>query len=189
MPPSRQQANVDPGLALTTFKLERGDPASNLEDSFTLPQSSPIVSSWAFMDWKLSDGPPSVASAPRSKVSGAILSAARKPSLSDFSALDGLSFISSELTSQEATRWATELNKTDAFDNQYKTFREWGSVAPTFTAAAPNPDTLSLREDSFTEFAEWDQAAGPSELGFLATTTLGSLIRADMHLLRPRIGW
>ena len=141
-----------------------------------------MVSSFAFLDWQIDDGPPAIASAPRSKVVAALLQGTRRPTLLEHSRLEDVPFISSEVLSTEASRWATELATTDAFKTVYKGFRDWEKVAKTFTAHAGNPDNLLLREDSFTEIEAWDSDKGPSELLFLARTSIADLINADSRL-------
>ena len=93
MPPSAQDINgpddllAAPDPARTRFTLASGNPSLKLEDHLVLPYSSPLVTPWSFMDWKLSAGPPSTASAPRSKVAAALLQGTRRPTLLDASRL------------------------------------------------------------------------------------------------------
>ena len=95
MPPSAQApagavaVRVAPDPTRTRFSLASGVPAQKLEDNLVLPQSSPLVNSWAFMDWKLSAAPPATALAPRSKVSAGLLIRARGLTLIHQTALSG----------------------------------------------------------------------------------------------------
>ena len=81
-----------------------------LEDHLVLPQTSPLVTSWSFMDWKLSAAPPSTASAPRSKVAAALLQGTHHPTLLDSSRLQDVPFISAEVSAAEATHWVSGEN-------------------------------------------------------------------------------
>ena len=188
MPPSAQApagavaVRVAPDPTRTRFSLASGLPAQKLEDHLVLPQSSPLVNSWAFMDWKLSAGPPATASAPRSKVSAGLLMATRRPTLLEASRLQETNFVSAELATSEATRWAAALDSAKAFDKVYSRFRDWSRTANTFAPLALNPDHLNLREDSFTEIDAWNPHLGPAQLNFLAATSVGDLLGADAHL-------
>ena len=188
MPPSAQNINgvgnlhAGPDPSRTRFTLASGNPSLKLEDHLVLPQSSPLVTSWSFMDWKLSAGPPSTASAPRSKVAAALLQGTRRPTLLDSSRLQDLPFISAEVSTAEATRWATALDSANGFEQIYTRFRDWSRKAITLAPLAQNPEHLALREDSFTEIDAWDPVAGPNELTFLASTSIAHLVEADSHL-------
>ena len=188
MPPSAQVpagaavVRVAPDPTRTRFTLASGNPDQKLEDHLVLPQSSPLVNSWAFMDWKLSSGPPATASAPRSKVSAGLLMATRRPTLLEASRLQETNFVSAEVATSEATRWAAALDSAKAFDKVYSRFRDWSRTANTFAPLALNPDHLNLREDSFTEIDAWNPHLGPAQLNFLAATSVGDLLGADAHL-------
>ena len=125
MPPSAQDINAagdplaDPDPARTRFTLASGNPSLKLEDHLVLPQTSPLVTSWSFMDWKLSAGPSPTASAPRSKVVAALLQGTRRPTLFDSSLLQDVPFISAEISPAEATRWATALDSAGGFAQIY----------------------------------------------------------------------
>ena len=183
MPP-RRAARQDQALPnpRTRFTLVNGNPDARVEDRFELPTDSPLVTSWAFMDWRHEAGPPAVSSAPRSRVVGALLHAARRPTLLEQSALEEYPFLSSELEVDEASSWATALDSTDAFKSVYKRFGEWISKANSFSPTAANPDDLLLREDSFDLIETWTPAKGPPELAYLARTSIADLIYADDDL-------
>ena len=183
MPPARaQRQDANLPNARTRFTLISGDPDTRVEDRFELPQDSPMVTAFPFMEWRLEAGPPAVASAPRSRVVGALLYATRRPSLLDQSRLEEHSFLSAEVEVDEASKWATSLGTTDAFQTIYTRFGEWIEKASTFSPAAANPDDLLLREDAFDIFETWDATTGPNELAFLARTSVADLINADDHL-------
>ena len=177
VPPAQDQDDT-----LTRFQLITGDPDTKVEDHLALPQSSPIVASWAFMDWKLDAGPPALASAPRSKVVGALLHATRRPTLLEQSRLEELFLIDTEVLSDEATRWAQALATTEAFTPIYSQFGEWKAKANTFVPLLANPELMVIREDSFTSIEPWDPQAGPTVLSFLSRTSIADLIHADGDL-------
>ena len=183
MPP-RRVPRQDQSLpdARTRFTLVNGNPNAKVEDRFEIPQDSPMVTSWPFMDWRLDAGPPAVASAPRSRVVGALLHATRRPTLLEQSALEEYPFLSAEVEVDEASRWATSLDSTDAFKSIYKRFGDWMSQANSFSPSAANPDDLLLREDSFDLIETWTPAKGPPELAYLARTSIADLIYADDDL-------
>ena len=185
MPPSAQNINgagdllAAPDPSRTRFTLASGNPSLKLEDHLVLmPQSSPLVTSWSFMDWKLSAGPPSTASAPRSKVAAALLQGTRRPTLLDASRLQNISFISAEVSTAEATRWATALDSAKGFEPSYSRFRDWSRSAKSFAPLAQKTEHLVLREDSFTEIDAWNL----NELNFLASTSISHLLEADFPL-------
>ena len=182
--PARRQAaqDVPPGETRTRFSLVAGDPAVHLEDHFAVAKDSPMVTAFPFLEWRFQDGPPATASAPRSGVACTLLQATRRPTLLDHSRLETLSFLSHEVLSTEASRWAKALDSVKAFDAVYPHFGSWASKASTFSAQAADPTLLQLREDSFTETEEWDSESGPTDLAFLAHTTIADLITADDHL-------
>ena len=187
MPPSAQDVYTAgdllaaPDPSRTRFTLASGNPSLKLEDHLVLPQTSPLVTSWSFMEWTLSAGPFPTASAPRSKVVAALLQGTRRPTLFDSSLLQDIPFISAEVSPAEATRWATALDSAGGFAQIYSRFRGWSRSAKLFAPLAQNPEHLALRVDSFAERVPWDPAAGPSELGFLASTSIAHLLEADFH--------
>ena len=84
-----QPAPPDSNFPRTTrFHLESGSPQARIEDKLQLPQESSVVSSFAFLDWQIDDGPPAIASAPRSKVVAALLQGTRRPTLLEHSRLE-----------------------------------------------------------------------------------------------------
>ena len=166
----------------TDFQHITGTPALKIEDHLELPANSSLVTAFPFIQWKLTSGPPATAAAPRSKVVGVLLPATSRPSLLDLSRLETLPFISNEVTTTEATKWATELHAAGAFDTVYPRFVDWVRKAKSFTAAAQNPDNLYLKEDSFEEITAWDNANGPNDLGYLSRISLADLVNADARL-------
>ena len=182
MPPRRQPRQDQASQAGTRFTLLPGDPIIKGEDRLELPQDSPVVSSWPFIDWLHSAGPPAVSSAPRSRVVGTLLHGTRRPTLLDLSRLDEFPFLSSEIDVEEASRWITSLNTTDAFSTIYQRLGDWISKANTFHPFASNPDDLLLSDDSFDTFEQWDITKGPPELAFLARTSIADLVNADDDL-------
>ena len=117
----------------------------------------------------------------------ALLLATRRPSLLDLSRLEEWQFISTEVTSDEVSRWATALNTTDVFQSVYSTVGAWGSKAKGLAAHATDPEQLILREDSFETITAWDNAAGPNELAFLARTSIADLLHAESPLSDERL--
>ena len=93
-----------------------------------------------------------------------------------------VSFISAEISTAEATRWATALDSAKGFEPSYSRFRDWSRSAKSFAPLAQKTEHLVLREDSFTEIDAWNPAAGPNELNFLAATSIAHLVEADSHL-------
>ena len=93
-----------------------------------------------------------------------LLQATRRPPLLDLSRLEELPFISSEILSSEASRWATALHSAGAFDEIFLGADDWTLSANSWSSQAAHPDHLFLREDSFTETEAWDDQAGPNEL-------------------------
>ena len=71
------------------------------------------------MDWNLDAEPPAPASAPRSKVVGALLHATRRPTLLEQSISEELFLIDTKALSDEVTRWAKALASTDASTTIY----------------------------------------------------------------------
>ena len=180
----RQDAPAPTTPARTTFTLNTGNPNAKEEDTLSLPSDSPVVSSLPFIDWTIDAVPPATgsASAPRSRVVSALLLATRRPSLLDLSRLEEWQFISTEVTSDEVSRWATALNTTDVFQSVYSTVGAWGSKAKGLAAHATDPEQLILREDSFETVTAWDNDAGPNELAFLARTSVADLLHAESSL-------
>ena len=127
MPPvaaggGRGQANVNSAAtpARTTLSIDPGNPSAKLEDAFQLPSTSPVVSSWSFINW-IVDGVNLLASAPRSVVGNPILMATRRPTALEQTNLDGLSFLAHELDHDESSIWLHEMDKVHAFDKTYAT--------------------------------------------------------------------
>ena len=69
MPPA---AGAGPAPARTQLGLVAAVPATFIEARFDIDRDSPVVTSWAFIDWDVPVAP-ARASAPRSAVVGAIL--------------------------------------------------------------------------------------------------------------------
>ena len=111
-----------------------------------------------------------------------LLQATRRPSLLAQSQLKELPFVSNEVASTEASRWATALDSAKAFNTTWSDFSAWQDMAHTFASQAPNPDHLSLREESFTEIEAWDDSTSPTELSFLARCSIADLISADRRM-------
>ena len=161
-----------------TLSLISGDPAAKTEDLWQLDSICPAVEALAFIEWVIDDGPPAVATAPRSVVTAALLPAVARPSLLELSRLEEYPFLSSEVDAKEATSWLEALDSAKAFDSVYPSFGDWAKVSKTFQPLAANPDHLNLTEDSFEETEDWDEVSSP-EVGFLARATIADLIRVE----------
>ena len=170
-----------PPAARTTFTILPGNPARGVEDRWQLPGDSPVVTSWPFMRWLLS-GAPQVASAPRSSVVGALILATRRPTESEWQKLDDAPFLSTEVDVDEAGIWAHQLDLVGAFKNVHLTLAAWKNMIPSHVDKMSSPALITLEEDSFATSVLWSNRAGPSELAFLARTTIGDLLRADDSL-------
>ena len=86
-----------PPAARTRFTLVNGDPARKIEDRLSVTADSPLVTSFPWLEWKTSAGPPATASVPRSTMVGALFMGTRRPSLLEISRLEQWPFISAEV--------------------------------------------------------------------------------------------
>lgn len=114
-----QGAGNPPAAARTTFQLVGGQGAANtVVVRWSVVHDSPLVTSFAFLDWDIA-APPARPSAARSELVGAILLAARHPTPHETTQLDGSSFLTTEMDPVSCSRLAHELDTVGAFDTAF----------------------------------------------------------------------
>ena len=135
MPPRRASgnANLNNPPNRSAFNLIPGDPDRLLEDHFSIAADAPVVTAMPFLDWKMEPGPPPTATIPRSEVVSTLMLATRRPSLSDYSRMEELPFVSNEVLSSEANRWLGALASAKAFDEVYQRPKDWEEKAHSFS--------------------------------------------------------
>lgn len=116
-PPPNQPPPL-PAAARTTLTLVAGQPATGVEDAFTLPRDSPVVTSWSFLHWT-HDAANNTAAIPRSEVVAAILAGTRRPLPNEAVNLQRLSFIEHELDVASASIWLRQYDSASAFNATY----------------------------------------------------------------------
>ena len=139
---------LPPPAARTTFQEVAGQANPFTEARWTVAHDSPLVTAWPFIQWDLG-APPARASAPRSKVVGAILVACRQPPLGDMAAMRAMDFLTHDMAADEASGHAHVLDVHHVLDQQYPTFDLWKEQAPNCWANLARPTDLRLQPANF----------------------------------------
>ena len=139
-----------PDPARTTFQLVVGTGPPFVEAKWTLTRDSPLVTSWAFIDWDIG-APPARASANRSMVAGAILAGTRHPAQGSVAALRGMPLLTHELALTEASDFAHQLDCVSAFDVVYAMVDDWLAALPHLISKLNDVNSMRLRAASFVE--------------------------------------
>ena len=170
-----------PPAARTRITHVPGDPTHRVEDRWQLPGTCPMVTSFPFLRWALS-GVPQVASVTRSSLAGTLILITRRPEDAEWLKLDDAPVLSSEVDHAVAEIWAHEIDKVHGFGTIYTSLGAWAKAAPLLAANVVNPALIRLEEDAFASSTLWTARAGPAQLAFTASTTLGDLINANYEL-------
>ena len=169
-----------PDPARTTFTKVDGDHGVARDTTFTLPRDSPIISSLAFLPWRLAAAP-NPTSIARSSLVGTLLMGARRPVEDELVLLDAQPFVSTELSADFTSALAHAFDVEEAFGAIYPQMRDWRAATPGILAGMADSTPAQLTAAAFEDTQSFHTRAGdgPAELGFLFRLSVGQLLRKD----------
>jgi hypothetical protein len=152
----------------------------DVEAKWTVPASSPVVTSWVFITWDVPTAP-ARPSAARSHVLAAILGSTRMPAAASLPALKAQSFLTHEGEHGKASEFLHQLDLVDAFSHVYQTWDAWVAATPALWSKMADPNLMRLTPELFVEREGYAAraAAPPAEVAFLQSASIGALSEAD----------
>ena len=172
-----------PNPARTTLQVVGGTVAPFGEAQWTLTHDSPVVVSWAFINWQ-TPAPPARARANRSKVAGSILAGTRQPPMDQYAALRLMPFLTHELTLVAASAFLHELDAVGAFTPVYPKVDDWLDAISQYINLMADASLMRLAAANFVETENYTArgAAVPAELAYLLATPLSALAYAETEV-------
>lgn len=168
-----------PPAARTAFTFVAGAVAAGTPPTFTVTDTSPLVTSLVFLPWEVG-----VAGTParvvRSAVVGAIIMATRRPADPDLTALSRRSILASEMLASEVSTLAHHLDIAGAFAGAYETIEQWEAAIPGILASMA-PASLPLLRLTAAMFYDGLVVTRntPVDILFLSKVSVGDLVRVD----------